>query len=74
MRQPSYEVESLGPVIREIERRQKKLRAIRALVAKKEQKNLDLRLQALEGSRKILSAACKSAPKMNAYFAGATQE
>jgi hypothetical protein len=74
MRQVSYEVESLGPVIREIEKRQKKLRAIRPLVAKNEQKSLDLRLQALEGSRKILSAACKTAPKMNAYFAGTTEE
>jgi hypothetical protein len=74
MRQPSYEVDSLGPVIREIEKRQKKLRAIRRLVAKNEQKSLDLRLKALEGSRKILAGACKSAPKMNAYFAGATEE
>ena len=63
-----YEVESLGPVISEIEKRQKSLRTIRPSVAKAERKDLDLRLQALEESRQILSSACKTAPKMNAFF------
>jgi DNA-binding HxlR family transcriptional regulator len=74
MRQQRYEVESLGPVVREIEKRQKRLKAIRAMVAKHDQKSLDLRLQALEESRQILAKACKTAPKMNAYFEGATEE
>ena len=74
MRQQRYEVESLGPVIQEIEKRQKKLKSIRPLVAKNDQKNLDLRLQALEESREILAKACKTAPKMNVYFAGSTEE
>ena len=71
MRQERYEVESLGPVILAIEKRQKKLKSVRPLVAKRELKSLDLRLQALEESRQILTKACKTAPKMNAYFAGA---
>jgi hypothetical protein len=70
MRQQRYEVESLGPIILEIEKRENKLRAIRPLVAKTERKSLDLRLQALEDSRQILSVACKGGPKMNATFAG----
>jgi hypothetical protein len=74
MRQQRYEVESLGPVIQEIEKRQQKLKTIRPLVAKREQKSLDLRLQALEESREILAKACKTAPKMNAFFAGSTEE
>ncbi len=74
MRQQRYEVESLGPVIQEIEKRQQKLRKIRPLVAKREQKSLDLRLQALEESREILAKACKTAPKMNAFFAGSTED
>lgn len=74
MRQQRYEVESLGPVIQEIEKRQKKLKSIRPLVAKNHQKSLDLRLQALEESREILAKACKTAPKMNAFFAGSTEE
>jgi hypothetical protein len=74
MRQQRYEVESLGPVIQEIEKRQKKLKTIRPVVAKNDQKSLDLRLQALEESRQVLAKACKTAPKMNAYFAGATKE
>jgi hypothetical protein len=68
MPQQRYEVESLGPVIVEIEKREKSLRAIRSSVAKADRKNLDLRLQALEQSRQILSSACKTAPKMNAFF------
>jgi hypothetical protein len=68
MPQQRYEVESLGPVIVEIEKREKSLRAIRPSVAKADRKNLDLRLQALEQSRQILSSACKTAPKMNAFF------
>ena len=43
-----YEVESLGPVIVEIEKREKSLRAIRPSVAKTDRKDLDLRLRALE--------------------------
>ena len=43
-------------------------------MAKSERRSLDLRLQALEGSREILAKACKTAPKMNAYFPGATEE
>jgi hypothetical protein len=74
MRQQRYEVESLGPVIREIEKRQKKLKAIRSSVAKDDRKSLDLRLQALEQSRQVLSNACKTAPKMNAFFAGSTED
>jgi hypothetical protein len=71
MRQERYEVESLGPIIVEIEKRQKKLQAIRPKVAQPDRKSLDLRLQALEQSRQILTRACKSSPpKMNAYFAG----
>jgi hypothetical protein len=73
MRQQRYEVESLGPVILEIEKRQKKLKSIRPLVARRELKSLDLRLQALEESRQLLAKACKAAPKMNAYFADATE-
>jgi hypothetical protein len=73
MRQQRYEVESLGPVIQEIEQRQKKLKTIRPLVAKNHQKRLDLRLQALEESRQILAKACKTAPKMNAFFPGSTE-
>ena len=69
-----YEVESLGPVIFEIEKRQKSLRAIRASVAKADRKDLDLRLQALEQSRQILSSACKTAPKMNAFFDAEIEE
>ncbi len=74
MRQQRYEVESLGPVIQEIEKRQQKLKSIRPLVAKNDRKSLDLRLQALEESRQILAKACKAAPKMNAFFAGAAEE
>jgi hypothetical protein len=71
MRQ-QYEGESLGPIILEIEKRQEKLKQIRPRVAKQDRKSLDLRLQALEKSRQILTRACKSSPpKMNAYFAGA---
>jgi hypothetical protein len=48
------------------------LKEIRPRVAKQDRKSLDLRLQALEKSRQILTRACKSSPpKMNAYFAGA---
>jgi hypothetical protein len=72
--QHRYEVESLGPVIVEIEKRQKSLRAIRASVAKADRKDLDLRLQALEQSRQILSSACKTAPKMNALFDAEIEE
>jgi hypothetical protein len=75
MRQQQYEVESLGPIILEIEKRQVKLKAIRPRVAREERKRLDLRLKALEQSRQILARACKSSPpKMNAYFAGALEE
>jgi hypothetical protein len=70
MRQQRYEVESLGPVINAIEKREKKLRAIRSSVSKNDRKHLDLRLRALEESRQILSSACKTAPKMNAFFDG----
>jgi hypothetical protein len=70
MRQPRYEVESLGPVISEIEKREQKLRAIRPSVGKEDRKELDLRLRALEESREILSNACKTAPKMSAFFEG----
>jgi hypothetical protein len=63
-----YEVESLGPVIAEIEKREKSLRAIRSSIAKADRKDLDLRVQALQESRQILSNACKTAPKMNAFF------
>jgi hypothetical protein len=69
-----YEIESLGPVIVEIERREKSLRAIRPSIAKADRKDLDLRLQALEESRQILSSACKTAPKMNAFFDGDIEE
>lgn len=68
MRQPRYEVESLGPVILEIEKRERTLKAIRPSVGKVARKDLDLRLKALEQSRQILAKACKTAPKMNAYF------
>jgi hypothetical protein len=74
VRQPRYEVESLGPVILEIEKRARTLKALRSRVASHERKRLNLRLQALESSRQILSAACKGGPKMNAYFAGATDQ
>jgi hypothetical protein len=71
-RQVRYEVESLGPTIVEIEKRQEKLKTVRPKVAPQDRKNLDLRLQALERSRQILARACKSSPpKVNAYFAGA---
>ena len=71
VRQPRYEVESLGPIILEIEKRKKNLKALRSRVTKRDRKRLDLRLQALESSRQILAAACKAGPKMNAFFAGA---
>jgi hypothetical protein len=74
VRQPRFAVESLGPIIVEIEKREKDLKALRSRVAKNERKRLDLRLQALESSRQILAAACKSGPKMNAFFAGAETE
>ena len=74
MRQPRYEAESLGPIILEIERREKNLKALRSRVAKGEQKRLDLRLQALESSRQILASACKTGSKMNAYFVGAIEK
>jgi len=61
MRQ-QYEGESLGPIILEIEKRQEKLKEIRPRVAKQDRKSLDLRLQALEKSRQILTRACKSSP------------
>jgi hypothetical protein len=70
MRQQRYEVASLGPVITAIEKREEKLRAIRSSVGKEDRKELDLRLQALVESRQILSNACKTAPKMNAFFEG----
>ena len=73
MRQPRYEAESLGPIILEIEKRAKNLKALRSRVAKGQRKRLDLRLQALENSRQILAAACKSGPKMNAFFVGAVE-
>jgi hypothetical protein len=71
VRQQQYEVDSLGPIILEIEKRQEKLQAIRPRVAKQERKSLDLRMDALEKSRRILAGACKNAPKMNAYFPAA---
>jgi hypothetical protein len=74
MRQQRYEVESLGPVINAIEKREKKLRAIRSSVSKNDRKHLDLRLRALEESRQILSSACKTAPKMNAFFDGTPED
>jgi hypothetical protein len=75
MRQQQYEVESLGPIILEIKKRQEKLKAIRPKVAREARKELDLRLKALERSRQILARACKSSPpKMNAYFAGALEQ
>jgi hypothetical protein len=74
MRQPRYEVESLGPVIIAIQKRENKLKAIRSSVGKHDRKRLDLRLQALEESRQILSNACKTAPKMNAFFAGVSED
>jgi hypothetical protein len=74
MRQPRYEVESLGPVITAIEKRAKKLKAIRSSVAPSDRTRLDLRLQALEESRLILSNACRTAPKMNAFFDGWPEE
>jgi hypothetical protein len=74
MRQPRYEVESLGPVIIAIQKRANKLKAIRSSVSKNDRKRLDLRLQALEESRQILSNACKTAPKMNAFFAGVSED
>jgi hypothetical protein len=73
VRQPRYEVESLGPIILEIQKREKTLKGLRARVTKTERKRLDLRLQALESSRQILSAACKGGPKMNAFFAGSAE-
>jgi hypothetical protein len=74
MRQQRFEVESLGPVIVAIEKREKKLRAIRDSVSREDRKHLDLRLRALEQSRQILSNACKAAPKMNAFFEGAPED
>jgi hypothetical protein len=74
MPQQRFEVESLGPVIRGIEKRQRKLRAIRPRVTADDRKELDLRLQALEESRQILSKACRTAPKMNAFFDGSPEE
>jgi hypothetical protein len=74
MPQQRYEIESLGPVIIEIEKREKSLRAIRSTVAEADRKDLDLRLQALAESRQILSNACKTAPKMNAYFDAEIEE
>ena len=74
MRQQRYEVESLGPVITAMEKREKKLKAIRSSVSKNARKHLDLRLRALEESRQILSNACKTAPKMNAFFDGAPED
>ena len=74
MRRQTYEVQSLGPIIVEIAKRQQKLKAIRPKVARQDRKKLDLRLKALEQSREILARACKSAPKMNAYFVGALNE
>jgi hypothetical protein len=74
MRQPRYEVESLGPVIIAIQKRENKLKAIRSSVSKNDRKRLDLRLQALEESRQILSNACKTAPKMNAFFANVSED
>jgi hypothetical protein len=73
VQQQQYEVDSLGPIILEIKKRQEKLKAIRPRVTKQERKSLDLRMEALEKSRRILARACKSAPKMNAYFAGAEE-
>jgi hypothetical protein len=69
-----YEAESLGPVIDAIVKRQRSLAAIRPAVRKRDRKQLDLRLRALEESRAILSKACKGAPKMNAFFAGQSEE
>jgi hypothetical protein len=74
MPQKQYEAESLGPVIAAIVKRQERLSAIRPSVRKKERQELDLRLQALEKSRQILSKACKTAPKMNAFFAGPPED
>jgi hypothetical protein len=74
MGQRRYEVESLGPVITAIEKRAKKLRAIRSSVAQGDRTRLDLRLRALEQSRLILSNACKTAPKMNAFFDGSPED
>ena len=71
MRQQQFEVESLGPVIRAIEKREQKLKGIRLVVTKEQRRRLDLRLRALERSRQILSEAYKTAPKMNAFYAGA---
>jgi hypothetical protein len=74
MAQQRYEVESLGPLIAEIEARENKLKAIRPSIRKTDRKHLDLRVKALEESRHILSKACKTAPKMNAFFEGAPEK
>ena len=74
MRQQRYEAESLSPVIIAIKKREKKLKAIRSSVTKDDRKHLDLRLRALKQSRQILSNACKTAPKMNAFFDGAPED
>ena len=74
MKQQRYEAESLSPVIIAIKKREKKLKAIRSSVTKDDRKHLDLRLRALEQSRQILSNACKTAPKMNAFFASAPRD
>ncbi len=74
MPQKRYEAESLGPIIAAIVKRQECLSAIRPSVRKKDRQRLDLRLQALEESRRILAKACKTAPKMNAFFAGPLED
>jgi hypothetical protein len=74
MPQKKYETESLGSIIAAIVKTQKNLSAIRPSVRKGERKRLDLRFQALQESREILSKACKTAPKMNAFFAGPPEE
>jgi hypothetical protein len=74
MTRQHYKVQSLGPVILEIEKREKQLKAIRSSVTKPERKRLDLRLRALADSRQILSNACKTAPKMNAFFDSASDD
>jgi hypothetical protein len=65
---PAYRVASLGPIIRGIENRQARLRAIRPRVKEEELKSLDLRMEALEESRQALVGRCLPGQRMTALF------
>ena len=69
--QQLYKSESIGPILRGIEKRQRHLSAIREQVDPKDLPRLDLRVRCLEKSREALleeAGNCKPKPGFCAHF------